>query len=311
MVTQLGPEPLILIVSAADAGARVDRLVMSALGCTRSEAHALCAQGAVRLQGHRVGKGTRAHAGDRLEIAASHGDPRVADPDLPLDIALEREDVVVVRKPAGIPTVPLKPGERGTLAGALLARYPEMQGIGYGPREPGVIHRLDTQTSGLVVAARTAAAFAELSTGLRGGKLSKRYVAVVTATGLPEHGEITLPLAPDSSRQGRVIVAPDLGPYRRESHTSFRVLERGPRFALVEVEASRAFRHQVRAHLAAIGNPIAGDALYGGEAAPELRARHALHASYVAWAGERTPSFAVSDEPPLVFRELVRAGSES
>lgn len=300
-----------LLVNANLTGARVERLVMEMLACSRSEARALCANGRVRLDGRRVDKGARAAAGATLEVELPEEERVIPEPDSPLDVRLKRGDVVVVHKPAGMPTVPLRHGERGTLAGALIARYPEMLGFGHGPREPGVVHRLDTQTSGLVVAARDPETFVRLAAGLREGALQKRYVAICEGANLPLSGDIDFPLCSDPRRYGRVKVAEASARYRHPAQTQFRVLERGPHFVLLELTASPAFRHQIRAHLAAIGHPIAGDTLYGGARAEVLGARHALHASYIAWAGERTEAFAVTDETPRVFLELLRSGAES
>lgn len=305
MVTEAEPRVVSFRLDATADGQRVDRLVAELLPTTRAEARELCAAGAVRLDGRRVRKGARARAGATLEIHLEAGPLVVPEPELPLDVRLERADLVVVSKPAGMPTVPLTRGERGTLAGALLARYPEMLGVGHGPREPGVVHRLDTQTSGLIVAARDPETFERLVDGLRRGLLKKRYLAVVAGHGLPDAGHIDRPLCPDPREYGRVMVAGEDAPYQHPARTTYRVVARGPRFALVELEAPRAFRHQIRVHLAAIGHPIAGDRLYGGPAAPALGERHALHASYVAWAGDRTATFTVEDDAPNVFRELV------
>ena len=286
------------------AGTRVDRLVMERVPTTRTEARELCRSGAVRLDGRRVSKGARASSGATLEIELPSLAPVLPEPELALDVRLLREDLVVVHKPAGMPTVPLERGETGTLASALIARFPEMVGVGHRPREPGVIHRLDTQTSGLVVAARNAETFERLHAGLIEGRFDKRYLAVCEAAGLAREGTIDLPLCPDPEQYGRVIEAPPGTYYRHESTTRYRVIETGARFALVELSVSRAFRHQVRAHLAAIGHPIAGDRLYGGPLDARLGERHALHASYVAWAGDRTPTFSVEDPAPRVFLEL-------
>jgi 23S rRNA pseudouridine1911/1915/1917 synthase len=189
---------------------------------------------------------------------------------------------------------------------ALIARYPEMCAVGWTEREPGLIHRLDTQTSGLLVAARNAESFRLLVGALRGGQLEKRYLALVLSANLPDEGLIDAALHPDPSRPGRVRVAADGGGYRRDAHTSFRVLERGPRWALLEARASRAFRHQVRVHLASIGHPICGDALYGGDGDPRLGLRHALHASYIGCAVAGVTPFAVTDEAPKLFFELLQ-----
>jgi 23S rRNA pseudouridine1911/1915/1917 synthase len=291
------------------AGKRVELLVVELLSCSRAEARALCSSGAVRLDGRRVDKGVRAASGSILEVRLPAGDEVVAEPDLALDVRLERPDLVVVCKPAGMPTVPLSRGERGTLAGALIARYPEMLAFGYGRREPGVLHRLDTQTSGLVVAARDAATFERLKTGLGTNSLEKRYVALCEQAGLEEDGAIDLPLCPDPGRYGRVMVAGERASYSYPSRTAFRILERGPRFALLELTVARAFRHQIRAHLAAIGHPIVGDRLYGGPLVEEFGERHALHASAITWPGRFPPAFSVTDTPPAEFLAVLRVPS--
>lgn len=308
-------QPLTRIhVGPTDRQLRVDQLVARALGVSRRTAAALCAAGSVRSRGRAVGKGERADAFDELSVVLPETEDVVPEPELPLPVRLERPDLVVVSKPAGMPTVPIAPGERGTLAAALLARYPEIADIGHRQREPGVIHRLDTLTSGLVIAARTRESFERLTRALRSGTIEKRYLAVVSA-GLPATGVITLPLAPDPKSRHRVRVAEGRTGYQREAETRYRVLREGSGYALVELEAHRAFRHQVRAHLSAIGHPIVGDRVYGGPVDARLAERHALHASYAAWAGDATRSFAVTDPVPLEFLALLRdpfdAGSAS
>jgi 23S rRNA pseudouridine1911/1915/1917 synthase len=278
---------------------------MSALGCSRGEARALCAEGKVTLAGKRAKKGDRAPAAAELSVTLG-GAWLVAEADSPLDVRLERADLVVVSKPAGMPSVPLTPGERGTLVNALIARYPEMCAVGWAEREPGLVHRLDTQTSGLLVAARTPEAFQILLGALRQGALEKRYLAVVPSAGLAEQGSIEAALHPDPSRRGRVRTAQENTGYQRPAQTLFRVLSRGEYWALVEARASRAFRHQVRAHLASIGHPICGDALYGGAADARLGARHALHASYVGCSVAGIAPFAIADAVPPLFLELVQ-----
>jgi 23S rRNA pseudouridine1911/1915/1917 synthase len=274
-----------LTVPAEKAGSRVERFVIDLLECTRSEARSLCARGDVSLNGRRAAKGDRTSTGDRIRVRVP-ASWVVAEPTEPLDVRLERSDLVIVSKSAGVPSAPLTPGERGTLANALVARYPEMRDFGYAPREPGLVHRLDTQTSGLLLAARNAQTFDALVKALQAGALHKRYLAVVLEKNLPDSGSIEASLEPDPERRGRVMLARDDAPYHRFCVTRYRVAARGPRFALVELDASPAFRHQVRAHLASIGHPIAGDALYGGEPVPALAARHALHASFLAYDGD-------------------------
>jgi 23S rRNA pseudouridine1911/1915/1917 synthase len=295
------------VVSAEEAGERLDRLVVRHVpGLGRRGARELFAARAVTVDGRHDLAGATARAGSRIEITL--GDERpLAEPTLPLDVRLERATLLVVHKPASQPTAPLHAGERGTLVNALLARYPALAGVGYRAREPGLVHRLDTETSGLVVIARNAAAFDTLVRALREGRLAKRYLAITATTGLPADGVVGGALGPDPTRRGRVRVVPDPGrDYARAAETRYRVLETTPRFTLLELDVARAFRHQIRAHLAAIGAPLVGDALYGGAEWPGAGARHALHASYVAWAGDRTEaSFEVNAALPDDMRRLL------
>lgn len=299
------------IAAPEDAGARLDKfLVQRCPELGRRAAADFIERGLVRVGGRRAVKSQRLSAGDAVTLPLDLAEAPAAEPELALDVRLERSDLVVVDKPAGQASAPLSASERGSLAGALLARYPEMKGIGYRAREPGLIHRLDTRTSGLVVAARSAVAFEVLRAALEAHQLDKRYLAIVEAAGLPDERVIELPLM--QGKAGRVLVAPDAGSGggARPCVSRVRTLARRGRFALVEVEASRAFRHQVRVHLAASGWPIAGDLDYGGALRPELSGRHALHASHVAWAGdERVPAFAVASPLPDDLAAFFDAGS--
>ncbi len=244
----------------------------------------------------RAVKGDVATAGEALEIDLAEnalGSAAVPDPEAPLHVLLETPQVVVLDKPAGQPTAPLDPGERGTLANALVARFPEMAGIGFSPREPGLCHRLDTGTSGIVLAARTAHGVQTLTRALKEGRLDKRYLVICAALDLPESGAIDIPLAPHPKDRRRVYacVHPrDVARYAaRPASTEYTRLREHGAWALVEAKAPKAARHQIRAHFAAIEHPLAGDELYGGpplaapaegaapEAAPDA-ARHALHA---------------------------------
>lgn len=295
----------------ADRALRLDQFVARSLGIGRKGARELCDAGHVRIDGRVAAKAASLRDATAVEVRELPSESPLAEPELELDVRLERADVVVVHKPAGMPTVPLAVGERGTLAGALVARYPEMRGFGYRPREPGVVHRLDTLTSGLVVAARTAESFDALVNGLRRGELEKRYLAVVSGIGLEDSGSIDLPLTPNAGPRGGVGVPPTATEYARDSLTKFRVLSRGGTLALLELDAGPAFRHQVRAHLAAIGHPIVGDLPYGGAPHPLLPGRHALHASQVAWAGDAVRSFEVTDPAPAEFLALLASGGSA
>jgi 23S rRNA pseudouridine1911/1915/1917 synthase len=301
-----------IAITDVQAGKRLDKLlldVMPDLG--RAGAKRLFASGKVRIhegggeRGRKAVKGDVARSGDVLSVEIEPGaleGGALPDPDAPLSVALETEDLLVLEKPAGQPTATIAPGERGTLANALVARYPELTGIGFSPREPGLCHRLDTETSGLVLAARSKEAFDILTRAIKEECLDKRYLLVCAAKDLPESGTIEIPLAPHPRDQKRVYpcVHPrDVERYApRPARTVWKKLGEHEGLALVEARAGKASRHQIRAHFSAIGHPLVGDTLYGGQSVPGL-GRHALHAHWIAWGGDaRIPAFTVTSPLP-------------
>lgn len=302
----------VLQVSEAKAGERIDKFIIAEVpGIGRSGARKLFEAGRVRVNGRRARKGDIVSAGDSVSVMLpdATGPEAVPEPEAPIEILLETPQVIIADKPAGQPTAPLEPGETGTLANALVGRFPEIADIGYSPREPGLLHRLDTDTSGLVVAARTEEAFQTLSRALKEGRLEKKYLLVCEEEGLADTGTIEIPIAPHPKDRRRVYPCAhprDVARYSpRPASTSYQVLERVGRFALVEAHAPKAMRHQVRAHLAAIGHPLAGDSLYGGPEVPGLT-RHALHASYVRWTGDATvPAFEVRSALPAELSAIL------
>lgn len=307
-------------VTGTLAGTRLDKLVIGQIpGLGRAAAKRLFDEGHVRIvpagrdRPRNAAKGDLAASGDVVEVDfdtdAAAG--AVADPEAPLDVVLERDDLLIVHKPAGQPTAPLAVGERGTLANALVARYPELAGIGFSPREPGLCHRLDTETSGLLLVARTARAFETLSGALKEGRLDKRYQLLCKGGDLPESGTIEIPLAPHPKDRRRVypcIHPRDVARYApRPATTDYTRLRACGDLWLVEAHAPRAGRHQIRAHFAAIEHPLAGDTLYGG---PEIEglSRHALHAASIAWGGDATvPAFHMTSPLPEDMRRIAEA----
>ncbi len=310
-----------IVVTDELAAERLDRLIVKELpDMSRVRAKALFAARAVTVvdaQGRRrwATKGDRAVAGTALELRlpAEPGSlAALADPEAVeqlLEVLEETDQLVVVDKPAGVPSAPVSAGETGTIANALLARYPEMGDVGYGPREPGLCHRLDTDTSGILVAARSVQAFGLVTAAIKAGTVDKRYLLVCGSTALAEAGEITFPLASDPKNRRRVRACRDdreakrLG--ARSAETRYQVLRRGGDLALVEARASRAQRHQIRAHFAALGAPLVGDSLYGGSPW-EGQERHALHASFFSWdGGEGVDGLAVSSPLPTELAALL------
>jgi 23S rRNA pseudouridine1911/1915/1917 synthase len=298
------------VVPADLAGARLDKAAVALGHLSRARVKRAIESGAVVLNGRARPKGAVVAAGDVIRIHVGQVPdpeiPAVPSPGAPLVVRYESAGVLVVDKPAGQPSAPLRPGETDTLANALVGYYPELASIGYSPREPGLVHRLDTDTSGLVVVARTAQAFEALKAALKEDRLVKTYLLVCAGEGLADQGTIAYPIANHPKDQRRVLpcVHPrDVMRYApRPAETKYHVLARNPEdgspWALVEAEVSRALRHQIRAHFAAIEHPLAGDVLYGGA---EVRAlgRHALHAARVSFDGGGDPALAFDVHSPL------------
>lgn len=270
-------------IPAEYVGTRLDRALASLLpGVGRKLAAQLCDRGDVLFDDRPAKKSWILTDDSRVVVKmAPWGEAKPA-PHLHLEVRWESPEFVIVEKPAGLSTCAIVSAESDTLAGALLARYPEMRDVGYSRREPGVLHRLDHFTSGLVVAARTKNAFSELHTSMLSGKWEKKYLALVAPGVLPEEGTIELSLMPDPRNRRRVIEArpEDAG---HPCHTKYRLIRRTARCDLFEVSAKRAYRHQIRAHFALLGAPLLGDEIYRGADSP-MSPRHALHASYIACA---------------------------
>jgi 23S rRNA pseudouridine1911/1915/1917 synthase len=274
-----------LIVPADASPERLDKLVARLFSVSRARAMDWIAEGRVRVDGLRGPKAQMVSAGAKVSVEMPPPDAPAPQADLPIRVVHADAHVIVIDKPAGMPSHPLKPGELGTAANGLVARFPELAGVGPA-REGGLVHRLDTDTSGLLLAARTEAAHAQLRAQFTARAVEKGYLALVAGE-LHAGGEIELALAHDPKDPRRVRAASD--PEWAALHdarpalTRFTPLERRGGFTLVEVEIATGVLHQIRAHLAFIGHPLAGDLLYEGPTLPGL-ARHFLHAARLGFA---------------------------
>jgi len=229
-----------------------------------------------------------------------------AQPDSQLRLSLVHEDarLVVVDKPAGVHSHPQGPDETGTIANALLHCYPEMASVGHDALQPGLVHRLDRDTSGLMLAARDAVAFDALLSQLRGKLIDKRYVAICeglfTATGMhtahlrAEGPQVQVRAGPfEGSREVHMEILST-----GHGDTEFGVLSR------LEVRVPTAARHQVRVQLALLGHPIVGDATYGAARVDGLE-RHLLHAHRLAFAHPDGRGLILESELPEVFNRFI------
>jgi len=290
------------VVGAAAAGQRVDRFLTGCYpGRSRRRVRAVIDDGAVRVGGRRVRAGELLREGDQVVVERPPPDDAALrpapEPDAPLVVLHQDGALLALAKPAGVPTHPLRAGERGALASALVARFPECLGVGDDPREGGMAHRLDIDTSGVVLAARTRAAWQALREQFRAHTVDKRYLALCAAA--PEvvvragaAGEVDVPIAHDRSdrRRARVCAEHEAAvKYQAQAaQTRWRVVRevalprREQPLWLVEAEARTGRMHQVRAHLAYAGLPLVGDALYGAGTSP-IGERHFLHAEAISF----------------------------
>ena len=258
-------------------------------------------EGGVQVQGRVVGKGEKVRAGETVVVAQllESADLRVMpNPRLPLAILFQDSDLVAANKPAGMAVHPLRPEETDTLANALAARFPEIAELGDQPLLAGVAHRIDTDTSGVVLAARTAAAFAGLRAQFAARQVKKTYLALVAGI-IKQNGELTHELAHHPVSRGRMVDVRSLRVAERPMRavTAYRVLQRVGGNTLLEVTIFTGVTHQIRCQLALIDHPLLGDTLYNGPAVPGFP-RHFLHAASVVFAHPRTGA-TVHIEAPL------------
>lgn len=270
-------------ISPADSGARLDHVVAQSAGISIQQAKSLIGAGRVRVGHHRPKKGDRACAGDLLSIELPRSQQPVPQPELPLVLVHEDASLLAVDKPAHISMHPLDPGELGTLANAVVARHPEVTDASDEERCPGLIHRLDRDTSGIVLWAKTREAFDHLRAQFGDRTVGKRYFALVENV-VEGSGVFDVPLAHDPADARKMLAAPDAADAdslkARPTVTKYQAIASGANATLVDVEIPTGVRHQIRAQFAFAGHPIVGDALYGAQPVDGFE-RHALHAASI------------------------------
>jgi 23S rRNA pseudouridine1911/1915/1917 synthase len=238
------------------------------------------------LNGRPADKGIKLRVGDEIDVRRllEAEDVRVAaDAGVRVDLIYEDASLLAINKPAGMAVHPLRPEERGTLANALVARWPELAGIGDQPLMAGVVHRIDTDTSGLVLVARTQAAHDGLRAQFRAQSVCKRYLALVEGR-VRGAGKLVHDLAHLPSDRGRMVDARGLQTPGRPMHavTIYEPVRRIGTRSLLEVTIFTGVTHQIRCQLALAGHPIVGDTRYGAQAEPGFD-RHFLHAASITF----------------------------
>ena len=266
-----------LCVNESQQGRRIDSYLASVLDdVSRTQAARLCDAGCVLLGGAPVQKRALVRAGDEVTVSLPDPVPLAAQPQsIPIDVVYEDASLAVINKPKGMVVHPAAGNPDGTLVNAILARFGDLSGIG-GVQRPGIVHRIDKDTSGLLVIAKNDRAHQRLSAQLKAHTMERVYQAVVTGR-LPETaGRIDAPIGRSGADRKKMAVVPD-GKY---AYTGYQVLERLNNFTMLECRLKTGRTHQIRVHMAHLGHPVAGDFLYGTELAC-LPGRFALHSARI------------------------------
>jgi 23S rRNA pseudouridine1911/1915/1917 synthase len=280
-------------VPGALEGERADKVVAVLGEVSRAVARAMCEEGRVAVDGRRVAARERLPAGALISFTIPEPGPLLRPEPIDLTIRYEDEHLLVVDKPPGMVVHPGAGRRDGTLAGGLLHRYPEIRGVGEEGRW-GIVHRLDRDTSGLLVVARSEDAHRRLQGLLRRRALEREYLALVRGRPRSRRGRIDAPIGRDRRDPKRMSLDTDSP---RDAVTHFEIAELLPRHTLLRVRLETGRTHQIRVHLGAIDLPVAGDPVYGIPGDLGLR-RQFLHAARLAFPHPLTKA-RVDVESPL------------
>jgi 23S rRNA pseudouridine1911/1915/1917 synthase len=248
-------------VAAGEAGQRLDRGVAEHWRAPRNQVQAWIREGRVEVGGrtrpasYRLSEGDEVACSPRLKDAAANLEPEAGE----ISLIHEDSDLIVIDKPAGLAVHPGAGRPGGTLVNRLLHAYPELASVG-GPDRPGIVHRLDIDTTGVLVVARTEAAYQSLSREFAERRVEKTYWGAVFGSPRPAMGSISLPIGRHPTRRKEMTVRED----GRPALTRYRVLAEGSGVSLVELEIETGRTHQIRVHLKAIRHPLVGDPTYAG-----------------------------------------------
>lgn len=280
-------EPIYLMAASEDAGTRLDSFLAASLPeLTRSAAARLIEMGQVTVDGKPAAKSCKLAGTETIAVTLPSPAPVEACPQaIPLDIVYEDEDVIVVDKPAGLVVHPAPGHPDGTLVNALLYHCgSSLSGIG-GALRPGIVHRIDRDTSGLIIAAKNDAAHQSLSAQLQDHTLARTYEAIVTGNLRDGKGTIDAPIARHHTDRKKMAVTPHGG---KHAVTHWEVLARFPGYTHVRCRLETGRTHQIRVHMASTGHPIYGDTVYGSPKPVPGLTGQCLHAVALRFLHPRT-----------------------
>ena len=279
-------EPILLRASEESKNQRLDAFLASSLdGLTRSQATRLIESGEVAVNGRAVSKSYKLAGGEDIAVTLPEPEPVEAVPqDIPLDVVYEDADVIVVNKPSGMVVHPAPGHPDGTLVNALLYHCAgTLSGVG-GALRPGIVHRIDRDTSGLIIAAKNDAAHQYLSAQLADHTLARTYECIVVGSLREDRGTVDAPIARHPADRKRMAVVAG----GREAVTHWEVIARYPGYTHVRCRLETGRTHQIRVHMAYIGYPIRGDTVYGAKKEVPGLTGQCLHAVGLRFLHPRT-----------------------
>lgn len=290
-------------VTEADTGKRIDAYVAQVAELSRSAGANLADGGHITVNGKAVKKNYKLGLGDVVCIAMPEVQPLDAQPQqMELDIVYEDSDVIVLNKPKGLVVHPAPGNRDNTLVNGLLAHCTDLSGIG-GVARPGIVHRIDKDTSGLLIVAKNDGAHAGLSAQLKDRSLSRTYHAIVVGNLKQDTGTIEAPLDRSPKDRKKMAVVPG----GRMAVTHYTVLARYPGYTYIQCKLETGRTHQIRVHMAHIGHPIAGDKVYGNKGDKSGLASQCLHAAELRFVHPTAGELVTVCAPlPQYFQDFLR-----
>ena len=284
------------VISGDQAGERLDVVVAALADVTRSRAGALIRDGLVQVNGAPQTKaGFRLREGDELRVELPEAAPaRVEAQDIPLEILYQDADLAVVYKPSGMVVHPAAGNPDGTMVNALLQHLDRLSGIG-GEIRPGIVHRIDKDTSGLLLVAKNDFSHASLSEQIKAHSVQRAYMAIVQGGMRQEFGTVEGPIGRHPTDRKKMAIVPG----GRDAVTHWRVLEELKGATLLECRLTTGRTHQIRVHMASIGHPLLGDPLYGPKKMPyPVQGGQLLHAFRIGFVHPRSGEEMLFEAPP-------------
>lgn len=281
----MGGQEIGFVVEDETAGERLDQVLAAHLpSLSRAQAQRLIKAGEAMVNGRTSKPSYRAQVGDEISASIPTEVPEAVLPeDIPLDVIYEDDVLLAVNKPAGMVVHPALGHPSGTLVNAVLAHCPQVAEVG-GPDRAGIVHRLDKDTSGLILVAKDEATKSALQRQFKRRQVAKIYLALVEDHMHPREGVVDAPIGRDKRQRKKMAVVKSGRPAR----TMYRAVEYLPGYTLLEVRPHSGRTHQIRVHLSWMGYPIVGDAVYGYRRQRLLTARHFLHAARLRFAHPMT-----------------------